>query len=63
VTDGTHEPIAGAAAAAAQREGVARLGYEREAIEKAAAATIANARETTELLMRHGLIAEPPGTS
>jgi malate dehydrogenase (oxaloacetate-decarboxylating) len=46
----------------AQEQGVARLKKTREELTKIAKAMIQNARETTELLMKSGLIPEAPKT-
>jgi hypothetical protein len=46
----------------AQEQGVARLKATREQLTKQATAMIKNARETTELLMKEGLIAKAPKT-
>lgn len=60
-TSGTSHPLGAAAAAVqAQAEGVARIVSSRDEIRARAAQTMRNARETTPLLMREGLIPEPP---
>ncbi|MFC1905615.1 NADP-dependent malic enzyme [Chloroflexota bacterium] len=46
----------------AQEQGVARLKVSREELTKKAEAIIKNARETTEVLMKQGLIPEAPET-
>jgi malate dehydrogenase (oxaloacetate-decarboxylating) len=52
--------VAGAVAEQAVKEGVARIPMERAAVEAQAREDIAEARATTELLMREGLIKPPP---
>jgi malate dehydrogenase (oxaloacetate-decarboxylating) len=53
--------VAAAAAMAAQADGVARLQRGRAELETQAAKLMREARETTRVLMREGLIAAPPG--
>ena len=53
--------VAAAAAMAAQTDGVARLQRSRAQLEAQAAKLMREARETTRVLMREGLIAAPPG--
>ena len=55
--------VAAAAAMAAQAEGVARLQSSRAEIQSHAAKLMCEARETTRVLMREGLIAAPPASS
>jgi malate dehydrogenase (oxaloacetate-decarboxylating) len=56
-----HASVAAAVGLAAQEEGVARLGRSRDDLYEAALAATRAVREATELLMREGLIAAPPG--
>jgi hypothetical protein len=51
-----HARVAGAAAAAAQAEGLARSPKDREQVELEAASIMRHAREATRVLMREGLI-------
>jgi len=53
--------VAAAAAMAAQAEGVARLERSHAELQAHAAKVMREARETTRVLMREGLIAAPPG--
>jgi malate dehydrogenase (oxaloacetate-decarboxylating) len=53
--------VAAAAGMAAQADGVARLQPSRAELEAQAAKLMREARETTRVLMREGLIAAPPG--
>ena len=55
-----HARVAAAAGLAAQEEGVARLTRSREQLIGGAETRMREAREATELLMRAGLIPEPP---
>ncbi len=55
-----HPRVATAAAVQAQVEGVARIVRSRNEIRTRASQTMRNALETTRLLMREGLIPEPP---
>ncbi len=55
-----HLRVAVAAATEAQAQGVARVAKSRAEIHDAASRSMRNARETTRLLMREGLIPEPP---
>jgi len=55
-----HLRVAVAAATEAQAQGVARVAKSRAEIHDAASRSMWNARETTRLLMRAGLIPEPP---
>jgi malate dehydrogenase (oxaloacetate-decarboxylating) len=52
--------VATAVGLQAQREGVARLALDRDALMARATRLIRNAREATAALMREGLIAPPP---
>jgi malate dehydrogenase (oxaloacetate-decarboxylating) len=52
--------VATAVALQAQRDGVAQLALERDALMATATQLIRNARESTAALMREGLIATPP---
>jgi malate dehydrogenase (oxaloacetate-decarboxylating) len=56
-----HPRVAVAAATQAQAQGVARLATPREQVYREAARIMRDARETTRVLMREGLIPEPPG--
>jgi malate dehydrogenase (oxaloacetate-decarboxylating) len=56
-----HPRVAVAAATQAQAQGVARLATPREQVYREAAKIMRDARETTRVLMREGLIPEPPG--
>jgi malate dehydrogenase (oxaloacetate-decarboxylating) len=56
-----HARVAGAAAMAAQAEGLARAPKGREEVEREAARLMRHAREATGALMREGLIASPAG--
>ena len=56
-----HLRVAVAAATQAQAQGVARLATPREQVYREAARIMRDARETTRVLMREGLIPEPPG--
>jgi malate dehydrogenase (oxaloacetate-decarboxylating) len=58
-----HARVAAAAGLAAQEEGVARLSPTRDELLSGAEATMRTARESTALLMREGLIPEPPEAS
>ena len=53
--------VAAAAGMAAQAEGVARLQRSHSELQAHAAKLMREARETTRVLMREGLIAAPPG--
>ncbi|MBI3077926.1 MAG: hypothetical protein HYY85_13235 [Deltaproteobacteria bacterium] len=53
--------VAVAAAMTAQEQGIARLSKPREQVHAEAAKVMWEARETTRVLMREGLIPEPPG--
>ena len=53
--------VAAAAGMAAQAEGVARLQRSHSELQAYAAKLMREARETTRVLMREGLIAAPPG--
>jgi malate dehydrogenase (oxaloacetate-decarboxylating) len=55
-----HLRVAVAAATEAQAQGVARVAKSRTEIHDAASRSMWNSRETTRLLMREGLIPEPP---
>ena len=55
-----HLRVAVAAATEAQSQGVARVAKSRAEIHDAASRSMRDARETTRLLMRAGLIPEPP---
>ncbi len=57
-----HPRVAVAAAMQAEAQGVARLAKPREQIHREAAKIMRDARETTRVLMREGLIREPPGS-
>ncbi|MBS1137609.1 MAG: maeA2 [Proteobacteria bacterium] len=52
--------VAVATALEAQRQGVAQLDLSRDALQERATQMIRNARESTQALMREGLIAAPP---
>jgi malate dehydrogenase (oxaloacetate-decarboxylating) len=54
-----HARVAGAAALAAQAEGLARAPKGRDQVEREAANLMRQAREATRALMREGLIASP----
>jgi malate dehydrogenase (oxaloacetate-decarboxylating) len=56
-----HPRVAVATAMQAQAQGVARLAKPREQVYREAAKIMRDARETTRVLMREGLIPEPPG--
>jgi malate dehydrogenase (oxaloacetate-decarboxylating) len=58
-----HAHVAAATGLAAQEEGVARLSPTRSELLAGAEAVMRTARESTALLMREGLIPEPPETS